>query len=334
MPTFTNKKSLYYNDVNLLGRPAPSHIKSRSQVPQEKWRIIVSPMHALIGPKFIVEAAKNGISVFLHRFNSLEWQKEMYDLFYANSTGENFCCAATGLKDFEKNIQFFLNNNIENAGIEIANGYLDLIEYYHLLQDNISGGYPKFKRFYVGNVNTQDGIFHLEDFKHICEELIIRVGIGGGVACSSSDTASINRGNITEIIECSEVCSDRVMIAADGGISKSGFGVKAFAAGADYIMMGGYFSKAQEAETNISGQGFYWGGASEKQLEILGQVGKHSEGKILPPNKELFPLKKLVDDFWGGLASYVTYSGYDSLEKAISNGLFEVKQNSLPPKSR
>ena len=333
MPTFTNKKSLYYNDVNLLGRPAPSHIKSRSQVPQEKWRIIVSPMHALIGPKFIVEAAKNGISVFLHRFNGLEWQKKMYDLFYANSTGENFCCAATGLKDFERSIQFFYDNEIENAGIEIANGYLDLTEYYNILQDNISGGYSKFKRFYVGNVNTQDGIFHLEKFKDICGELIIRVGVGGGSPCSSSDVAAINRGNVTEIIECSEVCPNRVMIAADGGISKSGFGAKAFAAGADYIMMGGYFSKAEEAETNVNGSGEYWGGASERQLQILGQ-SKHSEGKILPPNKEIFPLKKLVDDFWGGLASYVTYSGYDSLEKAISNGLFEIKQNSLPPKSR
>lgn len=330
MPTFTNKKSLYYNDVNLLGRPAPHHIKSRSQVPQEKWRIIVSPMHALIGPKFIVEAAKNGISVFLHRFNSLEWQKEMYDLFYANFTGENFCCVATGLKNFEKNIQFFYNNGIKNCGIEIANGYLDLTEYHDSILAFLWGK-QKFDKFYVGNVNTQDGVFRLEKFKDICEELIIRVGVGGGSPCSSSDVAAINRGNVTEIIECSEVCSDRVMIAADGGISKSGFGAKAFAAGADYIMMGGYFSKAEEAETNVNGSGEYWGGASERQLQILGQ-SKHSEGKILPPNKELFPLKKLVDDFWGGLASYVTYSGYDSLEKAISNGLFEIKQNSLPPR--
>lgn len=337
MPTFTNKKSLYYNDVNLLGRPAPHHIKSRSQVPQEKWRIIVSPMHALIGPKFIVEAAKNGISVFLHRFNSLEWQKSMYDLFYANSTGENFCCAATGLKDFEKNINFFLVNGIKNCGIEIANGFLDLTEPRQILKvkQNLSDKphTPLFERFYVGNVNTQDGVFNLERFKDICYELIIRVGVGGGSPCSSSDVAAINRGNVTEIIECSEVCRDNVVIAADGGISKSGFGAKAFAAGADYIMMGGYFSKAEEAETNVNGSGEYWGGASERQLQILGQ-SKHSEGKILPPNKEIFPLKKLVDDFWGGLASYVTYSGYDSLEKAISNGLFEVKQNSLPPKSR
>lgn len=333
MATFTNKKSLYYNDVNLLGRPAPSHIKSRSQVPQEKWRIIVSPMHALLGEKFIVEAAKNGISVFLHRFNSLEWQKSMYDLFYANSTGENFCCAATGLKDFKKNIQFFHNNKIENAGIEIANGYLDLHEYYDILKEDLSIG-QEFKRFYVGNVNTQDGIFHLEKFKDVCEELIVRIGIGGGKNCLTSDVVGINRGSITEIIECSEVCSEKISIAADGGLNKGATLAKAFAAGSDYVMIGGLFSQAEEAETNISGTGEYWGGASEKQLEILGQTGKHAEGRVTPKHDKLLPLNKIVSDLWGGLASYVTYSGYPSLKEAISNGLFEVKQNSLPPKSR
>lgn len=333
MPTFTNKKSLYYNDVNLLGRPASPHIKSRSQVPQEKWRIVVSPMHALIGPKFIAEAAKNGISVCLHRFNSLEWQKEMYDLFYANYTGENFCCAATGLKDFKRNIQFFHNNKIENAGIEIANGYLDLTEYYNVLKEDLSIG-QEFKKFYVGNVNTQDGVFHLEKFKDICEELIIRVGIGGGKNCLTSDVVGINRGSVTEIIECSEACSEMVFLAADGGLNKGAALAKAFAAGADYVMIGGIFSKAEEAETNISGTGEYWGGASEKQLEILGQTGKHPEGRVTPKHDKLLPLNKIVSDLWGGLASYVTYSGYSSLKESISNGLFEIKANSLPPKSR
>lgn len=331
MPTFTNKESLYYNDVNLLGRPAPSHIKSRSQVPDEKWRIIVSPMQAIQGEEFIIEAAKNGISIFLHRFLGLEWQLKMYNLFYKYRSGENFCCAATGLKDFKTNLAFFYRNEIRNAGIEIANGFLDLTEFYNLIGEYSYG----FERFYVGNVNTQDGIFHLEKFKDICGELIIRVGVGGGSPCSSSDVCSINRGNITEIIECSEVCRDNVRIVADGGISKPGFAAKAFAAGADYIMLGGYFSKALEAETNLTGCGLYWGGASEKQLELLGQTNKHSEGKVLSIDKtQLKPLNKLVSDLWGGLASYVTYSGYSSLKETIGNGLFEIKNNSLPPKNR
>jgi hypothetical protein len=42
---------------------------------------------------------------------------------------------------------------------------------------------------------------------------------------------------------------------------------------------------------------------------------------------------KLVNNLWGGIASYVTYSGKKSLYDAIGEGTFEIKQNSLPPKT-
>ena len=42
-------------------------------------------------------------------------------------------------------------------------------------------------------------------------------------------------------------------------------------------------------------------------------------------------LNELVDDLWGGLASAVSYSGYKTLTGFISNGIFEIKENSLPP---
>jgi len=51
MPTFSATKSLYYNDVNLLSRPGTT-LMSRSEVPQEKWRIIVSPMDSIFGNDF------------------------------------------------------------------------------------------------------------------------------------------------------------------------------------------------------------------------------------------------------------------------------------------
>jgi hypothetical protein len=45
-------------------------------------------------------------------------------------------------------------------------------------------------------------------------------------------------------------------------------------------------------------------------------------------------LEKLTEDLWGGLTSAVSYSGHKSLTGFIGNGIFEVKQNSLPPKNR
>jgi hypothetical protein len=97
-------------------------------------------------------------------------------------------------------------------------------------------------------------------------------------------------------------------------------------------MMGGYFAKAFEAETHVKGDGTYWGGASHKQ-QILstGKVYRHSEGKEVPILDLLNPLETLVDELWGGISSAVSYGGYDTLTNFIGNGVFEIKQNSLPP---
>jgi hypothetical protein len=46
----------------------------------------------------------------------------------------------------------------------------------------------------------------------------------------------------------------------------------------------------------------------------------------------LSPLETLVDELWGGISSAVSYSGYETLKDFIGNGVFELKQNSLPPK--
>ena len=46
--------------------------------------------------------------------------------------------------------------------------------------------------------------------------------------------------------------------------------------------MGGYFVHAEEAETHITGDSTYWGGASYKQAQLYSPVTrKHSEGKVL-----------------------------------------------------
>lgn len=158
-------------------------------------------------------------------------------------------------------------------------------------------------------------------------------------ACATSDNAGINRGQITELMECSGIESykrneENCFLVSDGGIKNSGYALKAFGAGASYVLMGSYFSKAREAETNIKGEHSYFGCASEKQNKLAG-LDKHSEGKENKINKEdLKSLSYLVKELWGGISSGISYSGYASLSEFIGNGIFEIKQNSLPPKYR
>jgi len=326
MPKILNTKSIYYNDCNLIAQPAHDSIKSRSDIPKSLHRIFVSPMDAVVGEKFAEVASELGLSVCVHRFCDIQKQ-----LSIIKKTKWDTSYASIGLNDFDR--VYFLRDYIHNWIIDCANGYLHP-QIKSVIDDLEKNAY--IKNLVIGNIHSKEGIEIYRKYEDKPFNILFRVGIAGGAACSTSDATGINRGQITELIECSEYARkfNNFYIIADGGIKNGNYASKAFGAGADVIMMGGYFSKATEAETNIIGDGTYWGGASHKQQERFGGIRRHSEGKVLKIEGELKPLKVLVDDLWGGISSAISYSGYSSLENFIGNGIFEIKENSLPPVDR
>lgn len=346
MATFKKENSLYYNDVVLLSKIGV--LKHRRDVPNEKYRILAAPMAAVVGKTFVRAAAKCDISVCLHRFQPFENQMEQLSDFYNEKNsisfnGKNECFVAVGLSDLKKTkneLSLLKTIGHEYVCLDIANAYLPQIADFANILKEIN-----YKpNLMIGNIHTKQGVQYLYSlFESITQSLNIRVGIGGGSPCITASSTGINRGNITEIVECSEekFLLERdipINIIADGGIKDASYACKAFAAGADYVCMGGFFMNAVEAESNLSGDGSYWGGASEKQMKLSGidVDKKHPEGKLIEkdPNRKLISLSKLINNLWGGVASYVTYSGTKSLSEAIGNGSFEIKQNSLPPKNR
>ena len=76
MAQILKTKSLYYNDVNLVAQPCK--VKSRKDIPVELNRIIVSPMEAIVGKTFALKANELGLTLCLHRFCSIEEQRELY----------------------------------------------------------------------------------------------------------------------------------------------------------------------------------------------------------------------------------------------------------------
>jgi GMP reductase len=326
MAVILKTKSIYYNDVNLVAQPCK--VKSRKDIPVELNRIIVSPMEAIVGKTFTLKANELGLTICLHRFCSVE---EQVDLFNKLPNKANVF-VSIGLNDWER-VQQLKDAGADKWLIDTANGYMhnEIQKCVDKLSD-VASVYDLM----LGNVHTEKGFQLLSDIKSKYKhDKYIRVGIAGGSPCATNDSTGYNRGPITEIMEIEE-CSPydpKPFIIADGGIKNAGYAAKAFGAGADYVMMGGYFARALEAETHIRGDGHYWGGASHKQ-QILstGKVYRHSEGKEVQISDELRPLEALVDELWGGISSAVSYSGYDTLENFIGNGVFEIKQNSLPPR--
>ena len=316
--------SIYYNDVNLIARN--SAINSRTEVPKELDRIMVSPMTAVVGKEFALEASKLGLSVCLHRFCNPKEQGEIYSSIFDK---ENVHCSI-GLDDWDR-VKYLNELGVKNWVIDCANGYIPKVKE---VAETLLRLFA-CKTLTIGNIMTGEGIILYKELieKYSKVKFLFRVGIAGGKACSTSDATGYNRGQITEIDECFSVADELgCYVIADGGVKNGNYACKAFGAGADYVMMGSYFAKAKQAHTWQIGDGTYWGGASIKQQTLFGGIRRHSEGKVVElEENETKPLSELVDELWGGIASGVSYSSYPSLTQFIGNGLFEVKQNSLPP---
>lgn len=93
----------------------------------------------------------------------------------------------------------------------------------------------------------------------------VLVGVGPGAACTSREVLGIGVPQITATIDCAaardtyfKARGRYVPIVSDGGIRTGGDLCKAFAAGADAVMLGSSFARVQEAP----GRGTEWGMAA------------------------------------------------------------------------
>ena len=91
------------------------------------------------------------------------------------------------------------------------------------------------------------------------------VGIGPGAACTTRGVLGIGVPQVTATVDCAAARDHHlkrtgkyIPIITDGGMSTGGDICKAFASGADLVMVGSAFARAKEAP----GRGFHWGMAT------------------------------------------------------------------------
>jgi IMP dehydrogenase len=90
----------------------------------------------------------------------------------------------------------------------------------------------------------------------------VLVGVGPGAACTTREVLGVGVPQITATMDCA-AARDKYLkesgryapIITDGGFRKGGEICKAFAAGADAVMLGSIFAQAKEAP----GMGYHWG---------------------------------------------------------------------------
>ncbi|GAB4166341.1 MAG: GuaB3 family IMP dehydrogenase-related protein [Terrimicrobiaceae bacterium] len=93
----------------------------------------------------------------------------------------------------------------------------------------------------------------------------VLIGVGPGAACTSRGVLGLGVPQVTATADCAAARDTHfkksgryVPIITDGGMNKGGDVCKAFACGADAVMVGSAFAKAKEAP----GQGNHWGMAT------------------------------------------------------------------------
>ena len=126
----------------------------------------------------------------------------------------------------------------------------------------------------VGAGNVVDG----DGFRFLAEAGadFVKIGIGGGSICITRETKGIGRGQATAVIEVAKARDEYfeetgvyIPICSDGGIVHDYHMTLALAMGADFCMLGRYFSRFDESPTNkvlVNGNYMkeYWGEGSAR----------------------------------------------------------------------
>ncbi len=132
----------------------------------------------------------------------------------------------------------------------------------------------------------------------------VKVGVGPGSICTTRIVAGVGVPQVSAIMECARVArASGIPIIADGGIKYSGDVVKALAAGADSVMIGGLFAGTDESP----GESILYQGRSYKVYRGMGSLGAMRQGsRDRYFQDDVFEPKKLVPE---GIEGKVPYRG-------------------------
>lgn len=165
----------------------------------------------------------------------------------------------------------------------------------------------------------------------------VKVGIGPGSICTTRVVAGVGVPQISAVMEVAEVCHEKgIGVIADGGIKLSGDVVKAIAAGADCVMLGGMLAGTDEAP----GEEVLYNGRKYKTYAGMGSLAAMKRGssdryfqlesateKLVPEGIEsMVPhrgaLKDTIYQICGGLRSGMGYCGTPTIEDLKTKGKF------------
>ena len=156
-----------------------------------------------------------------------------------------------------------------------------------------------------------------------------KVGIGPGSVCTTRIKTGIGYPQLSAVIECADAAHGLdAHIIADGGCVNSGDIVKAFAAGADFVMLGGMLAGHDECDGEVeNGVMKFYGMASESAMSRHGNHNAYRgvEGKTVEVEYR-GKADDTIKDILSGIRSACTYVGATRL-KTLSKCTTFVRVN-------
>ena len=341
---------LDYKDV--LIRPKRSRLTSRKNVSMERSYNFVGAKGARINEYDytgvpIIAANMDGVGTFemartlsdhkmftcLVKTYSAE---ELEDFF---SEPQPYVAMSIGIGDADldklEQVHKKVLDKLQFVCVDVANGYTErFVEFIRHLRET----YP-FKTIIAGNVvtadQTQELILNGAD--------IVKVGIGPGSVCTTRIQTGVGYPQLSAVMECADAAHGLGgHIIADGGCTTPGDVAKAFAAGADFVMLGGmlaghdegggeeifkyvhnneyYYMKEDKIYKPVierkEFRKFYGMSSQTANKKHFGGLKDYrsSEGRtILVPYRG--PVANTVQDILGGIRSTCTYVGAASLKQ-------------------
>ncbi|HSW94352.1 MAG TPA: GMP reductase [Gammaproteobacteria bacterium] len=327
-----NDVKLDFKDV--LIRPKRSVLTSRSEVALERefrfrdsgvtWRgipVIAANMDHTGTFAMGCALAEHGLLTAMDKFHEAPDWKQFAEK-HPEALASSLVSIGISEREFEKLQEIMKVVDVPMICLDVANGYT---ERFVKFLERLRNTYPD-KVIMAGNVVTGEMVEELI----LSGADIVKIGIGPGSVCTTREKTGVGYPQLSAIIECADAAHGLGgHVCADGGCTSPGDVAKAFAAGADFVMLGGMLSGHDECLGEIieeHGQKFkrFYGMSSSEAMEKYhGSVAHYraSEGRsVNVPYRG--PVKETILDILGGIRSTCTYVGAQRLKELSKRTTF------------
>ena len=329
------KEALTFDDVTLVPKYSeilPSDVDTSIKLTnflKLKIPILSSAMDTITESKMAIAIGKAGGIGIIHR--NLDIQKQLLEIKKVKKHKILVGAAVgAGPKEFDR-ASAILKENVDMIVVDTAHGHTKKVaEIIRFIKKKKN----KKTALCAGNVATAEAA----NFLRKLGVDIIKVGIGPVSICTTRLVAGIGVPQLSAILNVRNgLKSKNIKIISDGGIKYSGDLAKAFAAGADAVMIGSLFAGTNETPGKLIKKN----GKLFKSFRGMGSIGAMNKGsadryfqskqkdisKYVPEGVEgLARYKGKVNDIIyklvGGLRSSMGYLGSKQIKYLRNNPQF------------